>query len=151
MNPLAEKLVGEEEGLSPTAYPDSRGFITIAIGCLVDKRIPGSGLCQAAIDAQFAHDSAQAAKDAALYPGYFQMNEVRQAVIFSMSFQMGTKPLHWPNFDAAIAACDWKAARVAGLDSEWAREETPKRAQREMYMLFSGAWLNHGDPIPEYQ
>jgi len=144
---LAEQLIGEEEGRKATVYPDSRGFQTIAIGCLVDPRVPGAGLCDAAIDAQFAHDSAQALVDAKLFPGYAQMNEVRQAVLESMCFQMGTAPLHWPNFHAALVAGDMQAAAAAGLDSDWARIETPIRAKREMAMLASGMWINRGGEL----
>lgn len=141
MNDLAERLIGEEEGREKCAYQDTRGLWTIAIGALVDKSIPGAGLCDEAIDAQFAHDSARAQRDAEALPGFQRCNDVRQAVLVSMCFQLGS--LHdWPHFRAALALGDYIAAAAAGLDSDWAREQTPKRAQREMQMLASGQWVN---------
>lgn len=140
---LVEQLIAEEEGRVRTAYPDSQGFLTIGIGSLVDKRVAGAGLCDAAIDAQFAHDSAAARHLASLFPAWSEHNAVRQAVLVSMCFQMGDGPLGWKHFAAALAIKDYAAAAAAGLDSEWARVQTPQRAEREMKMLSTGLWVNH--------
>lgn len=142
MSNLAEQILDEEEGRSRTAYPDTRGYWTISRGCLVDSRVPGAGLCDAAMAAQDAHDSAQARSLAAQFPHFAELNDVRQAVLISMCFQLGPKPLHWPDFNVALAARDYAAAAAAGLDSDWARDQTPKRAKREMQMLASGQWVN---------
>jgi GH24 family phage-related lysozyme (muramidase) len=138
---LQEQLVGEEEGRERCVYLDSRGYMTIGIGCLVDKRFHGAGLCDAAIAVQFAHDSTQARIDAAALPGFQQCNDVRQAVLVSLCFQLGALR-DWPHFRAALAVGDFAAAADAGLNSDWARTETPKRAQREMQMLRTGLWVN---------
>lgn len=136
---LAEKLIGEEEGREPCAYPDSRGLLTIGIGCLIDKRMPGAGLCDEAISAQFAHDSARAWRDAAALPGFQRCNDVRQAVLVSMCFQLGSLR-DWPHFKAMLALGDYDAAAEAGMDSAWAKQ-TPDRAKRQMQMLASGQWV----------
>lgn len=142
MSDLVERLLGEEEGRERCAYQDSRGFLTIGIGCLVDKRVTGAGLCDAAIDAQFEWDIRGASSLAAKLPGWEHCNNVQQAVLTSMVFQLGD--LHaWAAFRAALAMADFNAAANAGLDSAWARQ-TPARAQREMYMLRTGSWLDHG-------
>lgn len=139
MTDLAETLIEEEEGREPCAYPDSLGYLTIGVGCLVDKRAHGAGLCHEAIDAQLNHDMAQAREDAANLPGFQRVNEVRQAVLISMCFQLGN--LHdWPHFKAALAMGEMELAAQAGLNSEWAKQ-TPARAQREMQMLASGQWI----------
>ena len=141
MSDLGEVLVEEEEGRSPYFYPDSMGFASCAIGACIDRRVAGAGLCDAAIEAQFAHDSAAARVDATEYPHYDELSDVRKGVVFSLSFQMGTKPLHWPKFMAAMQARDYAAAAAAGRDSDWFRKETPKRAAREMAMLESDSWI----------
>jgi lysozyme len=140
MTDLASQLVGEEEGREAFAYPDTRGFLTIGIGALVDKRVHGAaGLCSEAIDAQFAHDSTRARADAMRLLGFERCNDVRQAVLVSMCFQLGD--LHdWPNFRRAIEVGDYSTAAQHGLDSDWARTQTPKRANRQMRMLASGEW-----------
>lgn len=138
---LDEQLIGEEEGRVAHVYPDSRGLLTIGIGCLVDPKIPGAGLCEAAIDAQFAHDSRTARDIAWQFPHFAELNEVRQAVLISMAFQLGNKPLHWTDFMNALTTRNYVAAAGAGRDSDWWRTQTPKRAEREMSMLALGSWV----------
>lgn len=141
MNGLVEQLLAEEEGRDRCVYPDSRGFLTIGIGCLVDRRVAGAGLCDEAIAAQFAHDSAIARELAPRFLGFERCNEVQQAVLISMCYQMGSKPLQWPNFCRAIQIGDYAMAARHGLDTEWAREQTPRRAKRQMEMLATGHWV----------
>jgi lysozyme len=135
---LAQKLIEQEEGRVAHVYADSRKLWTIGIGCLVDPSVPGAGLCDEAIDVQFAHDSARARKDATDLPGFQRCNEVRQAVLISMCFQLGSLQ-GWPKFKAAIALGDFELAAIYGLDSAWARQ-TPARAQRQMKLLRTGEW-----------
>ena len=104
MAELAQQLVAEEEGRDPCVYRDSLGYYTIAIGCLVDKSQLGAGLCDAAIDAQFAHDSANARAIAKRFPYFDDMNEVRQAVLISMDYLKYKKKMHWQDFIAALGA-----------------------------------------------
>jgi len=134
---LAHRLVSEEEGRIPYAYQDHLGFWTIGVGCLVDQR-KGGGLCDEAIDAQLEHDLKTARERAMAINGFSQCNEVRQAVIVSMTFQLGSLA-SWVNFRNALAAGDYNTAADHGLDSLWARQ-TPQRAQRQMQMLRSGEW-----------
>ena len=141
MTDLAELLVGEEEGRDPCTYKDTRGYDTIGIGCLVDHRIQGAGLCDAAISVQFAHDSLVARGVAAGWPHFNELSDVRKAVYISMAFQLGNKPRGWPQFMGGLANRDYIAAALAGLDSEWARIQTPKRAAREMTMLRTNSWI----------
>ena len=139
-----EQLIGEEEGRRATVYTDSRGFSTIGIGCLVDARIRGAGLCDEAIDAQFRHDSATAWASAGRIPNFSSLNTFQQAALVSICFQLGPQVLGWKHFMAAMTANDLNAAGAALLDTEWARTQTPGRAQREVKMLVSGAWVPHG-------
>lgn len=134
---LAHRLVSEEEGRIAHVYQDSLGFWTIGVGCLVDQR-KGGALCDEAIDAQLEHDMKAARERAAKLSGFDQCNEVRQAVIISMCFQLGSLA-SWTNFRNALAAGDYTAAADHGLDSLWAKQ-TPRRAQRQMQMLRTGEW-----------
>lgn len=143
MSDLAQQLIGEEEGRDPCVYKDSLGYFSIAIGCLVDRSQLGAGLCDAAIDAQFAHDSANARTIARRFPYFDEMSDVRKAVLISMAFQLTTKPLHWPDFMAALGVKDYAKAAVAGRDSDWWRVQTHSRAERAMRMLETGLWVDH--------
>lgn len=140
MSDLVERLLDEEEGRSsPTAYPDTRGYLTIARGVCVDKRVGGAGLPPEAIQVANKVRTDEARERAMSIPGYERCNDVRQAVLTSMCFQLGI--VNWPEFRAALAMDDYEAAADAGRDSVWWRAETPRRAEREMRMLESGVWL----------
>jgi lysozyme len=134
---LAHRLVSEEEGRIAHVYQDSLGYWTIGVGALVDAR-KGGALCDEAIDAQLEHDLQAARKRAAALSGFDQCNEVRQAVLISMCFQLGALSA-WTHFRAALADGDYTAAADHGLDSLWAKQ-TPNRAQRQMQMLRTGEW-----------
>lgn len=144
MSDLGAQLIGEEEGpSSPTVYKDTRGYDTIARAVLVQSGIPGAGLTPDELAFIDARRMLEAQHIAAGYPFFSQMNTVRQAVLVSVSFQLGLAPLHWPNFMAAAKAQDYPAMAAAGLDSVWAKGQTPRRALREMTMLQTGNWVEH--------
>ena len=134
---LAHKLVSEEEGRIAHVYLDSERFWTIGVGCMVDAR-KGGGLCEEAIDAQLEHDLQAARKRAQALTGFDQCNDVRQAVLISMAFQLGSLSA-WTNFRNALAAGDYATAADHGLDSLWAKQ-TPARAVRQMQMMRTGEW-----------
>jgi GH24 family phage-related lysozyme (muramidase) len=138
---LAETLISQEEGRDPCVYRDSLGYYTIGIGALVDKGQLGAGLCDAAIEAQFAHDSVQARATAALFPHFAELSDIRRAVLISMAFQLSSKPLHWPDFMAAMTVKDYVKAAAAGRDSDWWRVQTHTRAERAMTMLETDKWV----------
>jgi len=136
------QLLSEEEGRERCAYQDSRGYWSIGVGCLVDPRFAGAGLCDAAIDAQLSHDSTAALVTAMALPGWDRCNDVQKAVLVSMCFQLGDLR-DWPDFKAHLALGDFPGAAAAGLDSIW-YTQTPARARREMSMLSTGEWVPYG-------
>lgn len=145
LDALLEQLLDEEEGeSSPTVYPDSRGYATIARGVCVDKRVPGCGLPEDVMQLANERTTAKATATAGRFPRWADHNAVRQAVLVSMCFQMGIGPTQWPEFTAALARLDYTCAAAAGRDTEWHRTQTPTRAEREMKMLESGVWVPHG-------
>jgi lysozyme len=142
MTDLAQKLIEESEGIRLTSYKDTLGKWTIGVGHLLDQSKDWTGytITQTQAETLLQADMGASRSYAGVFPNYYSMNEVRQAVCVSMCFQLGSKPLHWPNFMAALKAQDYSAASAAGLDSLWA-QQTLKRAQREMAMLQSGVWV----------
>lgn len=139
MSGLLQKLLIEEEDRIPHAYEDHLGFLTIGVGHLIDKR-KGGRLPDSIIDALLDYDIAEKTELAARFPGWDRLDDIRRAMLVSMCFQMGGKPLRWPNFCRALEAGDYLEAAKHGLDSDWAREQTPARARRQMRMLASGEW-----------
>lgn len=142
MSDLADQLLDEEEGNVLTVYPDSRGYWSIARGICIDPRVPGAGLPKAAADVANAERTNEARERAKDLPGFQRCNEIQQAVLVSMCFQLGTLA-NWPQFKGALAMGDYKAAAAAGRDSDWWRTQTPRRAEREMKMLETGEWVPH--------
>lgn len=141
MTDLAQRLVEEEEQCRLTAYKDTQGLWTIGWGHLLsqDRDWTGYQITQQQADDYLYSDMELAWTLATRYPHFEEMNDVRQAVMVSMSFQMGYKPLHWPKFNSALQVRDYEKASQEGLDSLW-HQQTPKRAEREMSMLKSGLW-----------
>jgi lysozyme len=145
-----------EEGFRALPYKDSEGYWTIGIGtCL--ERVAIEGLSWKAlldaglIELKIKPAGAQLLLQTHLYhienalsetlPDWYTIDEPRRHVLMQMAYQMGTGFIYkFPRFTAAVNARDWKAAKLHGLDSKWAREQTPARAKRMMDKLESGAW-----------
>jgi|SRR5215471_19741131 len=141
MTILAETLIKEEEGLELTSYQDTLGNWTIGYGHLLPEDYDWEGKRIGLPEAEnlLEEDLERALGLAADFPHFGDLNEVRQAALVSMCYQMGDGPLHWPKFMEALQRQDYDAAAAAGLASLWARQ-TPARAQREMVMLRTGEW-----------
>jgi GH24 family phage-related lysozyme (muramidase) len=146
---LAEVLITEEEGCILEAAIDTMGYWFIGYGHTLgisnaenDALYRGLIWTQLKSDLQLEKDMAAAENTARQFPNWGQMNDNQQAALISMTFQLGDKPLNWPDFMGALTAQDWNAAAAAGLDSDWAKFQTPGRAKREMQILSSGQWVN---------
>jgi GH24 family phage-related lysozyme (muramidase) len=157
MADLSLQLLTEEEGPSRAlVYRDSRGYLTISRACLVDPNpaLHAEGLCQAGRDAQDAYDLGKAKTLASSLPGFQRCSDVRQAVLVSMCFQLGSL-LGWPQFRAALAMGDYGLAADNMLysdvsdhtKSDWDKQ-TSTRCEREAWMMRNNAWLPHGAEIP---
>lgn len=90
---------------------------------------------------------ATAGLDTAL-PWWRRLSDVRQDVLANMAFQMGVHGvLEFPKALAAIKAGDFEVAALQLADSEWARSETPRRAERLIAQMKSGVRAPQpGDP-----
>ncbi len=122
-----------------TAYKDTLGLWTIGYGHLLDQSKDWTGytITQSQASILLSSDLVGAYRIAACFPFYADMSNERQAVLVSMAFQLGDKPLHWPHFMIALTDQDYTAASAAGLDSLWFKE-TPARAKLEMQILETG-------------
>lgn len=146
MSKVARDLISEEEGRRAQPYYDHLGFVTWGIGHLADPR-KTCPVPDRIIDLMFDFDYAEKWALARQIPGFSALNEVQQAAIISMVFQMGFEPFDgdgfkdFTNFLAALKKGDVKKAAAEGLDSKWAKVDTPRRAQRQMRMLATGLWV----------
>lgn len=146
MSKVARDLIVEEEGRKAQPYYDHKGYVTWGVGHLADPR-KTCPVPDRIIDLMFDHDYAEKLALARQIPGFNGLNEAQQAVVVSMVFQMGFEPFDGDGFKdftkflAALKKGDVKTAAAEGLDSKWAKEDTPRRAQRQMRMLASGLWV----------
>ena len=131
-------LIERHEGRVNHAYQDSRGYWTIGVGHLIDKRLGGQ-LNDKIIDFMLIDDihTVQRELDAAI-PWWQELSGARQIVLASMCFQMG-----WPRLSlfvktlAAMKARDYETAAVEMLDSAW-YNQTPDRAEELADMMREG-------------
>lgn len=132
-------LIKKYEGCRLEAYKDSLGYWTIGWGHLMDQSLDWTGttITQEKADEYLANDIGHAQVLASSFPHWGSLNEIRQAVLTSMCFQLGNKPLYWPHFMLALEDKDYTKAGIEGLNSLWA-SQTPGRATSEMALLESG-------------
>jgi lysozyme len=134
-----QKSLELHEGKVRHAYQDSKGYWTIGIGCMVDKRL-GGGLCDKAIYAQLEHNINECLAFTKPFQWFDDLNAVRQNVIIELLFNLG--PVRFRGFKDMIAALndgDFGKAADELLDSKWARQDVgPIRSMRLAKMLRTG-------------
>ena len=138
MDKLVE-MIKQHEGVVKHAYKDSRGYLTIGVGRLIDEKL-GGGLSGDEIDYLLMNDLTRCRAEAETYPWFAGLSGARQAVVISMLFNIG-KP-RWDGFkkaQAAIEAGDYGEAAAQMLDSRWAGQ-VGHRAEELAGMMISGEW-----------
>lgn len=117
---IAALTVDEDEVLH--AYQDSEGFWTIGIGTLIDKRKGGGITHEEALYLCRNRVESKAAELDEQIPWWSSLAPELGPVLLNMAFNMGVDGLlGFHDFLAALEQGDRKAARVAMLDSKWAR------------------------------
>jgi lysozyme len=129
-----------EEGVVPHAYQDHLGFWTIGVGRLIDRR-KGGRLSDDEIDYLLSNDVRRFTSEVQrALPWLDELDEVRQAVLIGMAFQMGTAGLlAFKQTLAAVEARRYPDAAKLMLNSLWARQ-TPERAARMARQMETGQW-----------
>ncbi len=147
MTNLIQQLIDEEEGPSSKTVYYVQGLAHVARGCCIDPKVPGAGLCDAALSTQDAFDIQRAGSLASVLDGWDKCNDVQQAVLVSLCFQMGSMS-GWPDFKHALAAGDYELAADNLLyesppQTVWSlfHKQTPARCEREAEMLRTGKWV----------
>lgn len=133
-NDLKSRLE-REEGRRQHMYKDSKGIWTVGIGYNIEEK----GLPNDIIDILFDRTMSEASSDARKFPAWEHLNYARKSVLVAMVFQMGHRRVS--GFKKALAAMeaeDWQEAHNQMLDSKWARDDSPGRAQREATIMLAG-------------
>ena len=138
-------LLKDEEALRLEPYTDSKGYWTIGYGHLIDRRLGGRlppwvrasfPIEVAEAEQMLQRDIAEKEEDLDRHFDWWRgLDEVRQAVLLSMCFQMGMAGLlTFRNTLAHIKDGDWDEAALGMLSSN----DSPSRAERHAEAMRTG-------------
>lgn len=131
----SEDLIKLHEGCKLDMYFDTQGVLTIGYGRNLEWPIS-----QAIADLMFEEDMSKVKAQASTLDWYSQMDEVRQAVIDNMIFQLGFHGfMGFKKTIEYLKNMNYAQAALEMLDSIWYRQ-TPKRAKTLSYMMEDGEW-----------
>ncbi len=137
---LREMLI-RHEGIRLKPYLDTTNNVSIGVG----RNLTSRGITQAEAMAMLDHDIAVAALDVRSLIGdeaLRSLDEVRRAVLVSMSFNLGRPRLaKFKGTLAAIKTGDWDLAAKHMLNSAWAGQ-VGNRAVELAEMMRTGEWLS---------
>lgn len=142
MNRIIE-MIKMHEGTGPVKngerlmpYQDSVGLTTLGYGRNVEER----GISFDEADYLLSNDVADVVKDCSQFTWFKLLDDVRQAVVVDMVFNIGIKRFKgFKNTIASIESGDYVMASIEMLDSKWA-SQVGQRAQRLSKMMSTGEW-----------
>jgi lysozyme len=139
----ARDLIKNQEGLRLEPYRDTLGHLTVGYGHLIDERcekVPAS-LTEQQAEALFIDDFRRTSyRCELLIPGWDDLDEVRQAVLLSMAFNLGIRGLlKFQRFLEEMHLQHWERAADEMLRSLWAGQ-VGNRATELADMMRSGMW-----------
>jgi lysozyme len=129
--------IRQDEGVRRFPYTDTVGKTSIGVG----RNLTDVGLSDTEIDFLLQNDI-KAVEDTLKLrlPWFPALNEVRQAVLINMTFNIGFNRLdQFPAMLTAIARGTWDLAAQEMLDSIWAKQ-VGARALRLAQQMRTGVW-----------
>ena len=126
-----------DEGRMARMYEDSVGKLTIGYGHNLKD---GPPLSDAAMDQILLDDMADAENRCRRFPWFADLDDVRQAVIINMAFNLGLGGLAgFRKMIDALVAGRYDEAAEEMLDSRWSRQVLD-RSRRLAAMMRTGEW-----------
>jgi lysozyme len=142
---LLKQLLIKHEGYRLETYRDTMGLLTVGIGhlCLpADNLHDREIVSDIQIEKFFAVDIDKATKIAiALVPGLYGLDEIRQAVIISLAFNLGNRLAQFHDTLQAINKQEWTLAATHLQNSRW-YSQVGHRGPELCEMLRSGVITN---------
>ena len=133
------EMIKRHEGFSRYPYKDSLGVLTIGYGFNLDHWL-AYGITKEEADALLKVKVEIAKREASELSGWEDCNEVRQAVLIDMVYNMGIRSVKsFKKMLAALEQKDYKTASFEMLDSRWARQ-VGVRAVELSEMMRTGLW-----------
>jgi lysozyme len=115
--------ITRHEGFRRSAYQDSKGYWTIGIGRMIDKRLNG-GLTEEEAQYLLQNDLDRCARELDVkLPWWQTLSPNRRYVLLNMCFNLGiSKLLGFKNTLAMIRDGNYKGAAKGMLNSLWAKQ-----------------------------
>ena len=137
---LQSQLVREEDVILH-AYEDSKKFLTIGCGRLIDVR-KGGGISYEEAMYLLSNDMKKHTKAVLDRLEWASMiGPVRLGSLVNMHFQMGDSLFAFHKTLAFMRNNRWDEAAVEMLNSDWAREDSPARAIRVSEQIRTNKWV----------
>ncbi len=127
-NDFAKDMIKKHEGMRLQAYKDSKGFLTVGYGHLIDDGSPGDiknlkegdTITEERAHQLFEQDYKEHADAAKKIPGYGKADEKQQAALIDLTFNMGPDwHTDFPKFTAAFKAGNYELAGAELENSKW--------------------------------
>lgn len=146
---LIKNMLLDEEGYRKYKYYDTKGFLTIGIG----NNLTAKGISESDADKLWPNGMSldEALKDlqeeiikvisyfSSSFPFINEMDEVRQAVLIDMGYNMGvSKVLRFTKMIGAIEKHNWSLAASEMVNSKWASDVGKKRSTKLHDMMLTG-------------
>jgi lysozyme len=133
---LLIKQLMQDEGLRLAPYTDTTGNLTIGYG----RNLTDRGIRVAEALLMLDNDVNESLTELKRYPWFRALDEVRQAVLVNMHFNLGgTKLAGFKQTLKAIERGDYEAAANGMRKSLWAKQ-VGKRATRLAQQMQTGEW-----------
>jgi len=134
-----KQMLKRHEGLRLKPYRDTVGKLTIGYG----RNLEDDGISLEEAELMLENDLDRAVKAARdVVAGFDELDEVRQAVLVDMAFNLGRAGLaSFQKMRAALALGDFERAAAEMLDSLWARQ-VGRRARELAEMMRTGQWAS---------
>ncbi len=152
LDEVVQRLV-YHEGVKLKPYKDTKGKLTIGVGRCIDTnpftyeelKAVGDwkkGITKNAAFFLLRNDIRRASKECkSNIPFYEELNDDRRYALLDMCFQLGIGGLlGFKKMLAAMSIGNWIEAKEQCLDSKYAREDSPKRAERIARTIETGVF-----------
>jgi lysozyme len=141
-----------DEGVRYNAYLDILKNWTTGVGHLIlstEQWLLTATLTDDQVDTILNHDVADKERQLIAFPWFNALDEVRQAAITNMAFNLGVQGLlGFPSMIHYLTALNYIGAHDAALDSEWAlqlhydpTDPVASRPGRIAQQILTGAWV----------
>jgi len=129
--------VKAHEGLKLRSYKDTLGHLTIGYGTNLEHLV----IDQETAEEWLIEDLEDIQERLCDIAGFSDMSMLRQDTLTEMAYQLGVGGmLSFRRMWAAIRAKDWNESALEMLDSRWARDQTPRRAQTLARRIKTNIW-----------